>query len=72
MADWHRYNWSDLTNNGIYGGVIHEVTLGVNWFLNPNMKIQWNYDVGHRGNLGPTSTSNGAYQGFGTRLAFDW
>lgn len=67
-----RYSYNDLSNNGIYGGQINEVTVGLNWFLNPNMKIQWNYDVGYRGQLGPTANSNGSYQGFGTRFAFDF
>lgn len=67
-----RYSYSDMTNNGINGGQINEVTLGLNWFWNPNMKIQWNYDVGYRSQLGAGSLSNGTYQGFGTRLAFDF
>jgi phosphate-selective porin OprO/OprP len=67
-----RYAYSDLSNHGIYGGQVNEVTLGLNWFLNGNMKIQWNYDVGYRGQLGPGSNSNGTFQGVGTRLAFDW
>jgi phosphate-selective porin OprO/OprP len=67
-----RYAYSKLTDNGIYGGNVHEVTLGVNWFLTPNMKVQWNYDVGYRGNLGPASTSSGPFQGFGTRCAIDF
>lgn len=67
-----RYCYSDLSNNGIYGGQINEVTLGLNWFLNPNMKVQWNYDIGYRGQLGPGSNSNGTYQGLGTRVAFDF
>lgn len=67
-----RYAWSKLTDNGIYGGDVSEVTLGLNWFLNPNLKIQWNYDVGYRGNLGPGSTSSGIFQGLGTRFAFDF
>ena len=67
-----RYAWSKMTDNGIYGGDVQEVTLGLNWFLTPNMKIQWNYDVGYRGNLGPGSNSNGTFQGFGTRFAFDF
>lgn len=67
-----RYCYSDLSNNGIYGGQTNEVTLGLNWFLNPNMKIQWNYDIGYRGQLGPLASSNGTYQGFGTRFAIDW
>lgn len=67
-----RYAWSKLTDNGIYGGDVNEFTLGLNWFLNPNLKIQWNYDIGYRGTLGPGSTSNGIFQGLGTRLAFDF
>lgn len=67
-----RYSYSDLSNAGINGGQINEVTLGLNWFLNPNMKIQWNYGVGYRGQLGVGSSSNGTYQGFGTRFAFDF
>lgn len=67
-----RYSYTDLSSHGIYGGVVHEVTAGLNWFLNPNMKVQWNYDVGYRGDLGPGNTSNGTFQGVGTRLAFDF
>jgi phosphate-selective porin OprO/OprP len=67
-----RYSYSDLTDNGIFGGQTNEVTLGLNWFLNPNMKIQWNYDFGFRSQLGPGSSSSGLYQGFGTQLAFDF
>lgn len=67
-----RYGYSDLSNHGIFGGQINEVTLGLNWFLNPNVKLQWNYDIGYRGQLGPLSSSNGTFQGFATRLAFDF
>lgn len=66
-----RYSYNDLSNHGIFGGQINEVTLGLNWFLNPNAKIQWNYDIGYRGQLGPGSSSNGTFQGFGIRFAFD-
>jgi phosphate-selective porin OprO/OprP len=65
-----RYCYSDLNDGPINGGTLHEVTLGVNWFLNPNMKIQWNYDIGHRSI--PTGTSDGYYYGFGMRMAFDF
>ena len=65
-----RYSWIDLSNNGINGGTLHEVTLGLNWFLNPNIKFQWNYDFGHR--LAEGATSNGTYQGFGMRMAMDF
>lgn len=65
-----RYCWSDLNDNGINGGTVNEVTLGLNWFLNPNMKFQWNYDIGHRSLAG--GTSDGYFYGFGMRMAFDF
>jgi phosphate-selective porin OprO/OprP len=65
-----RYCWSDLNDNGINGGTVNEVTIGLNWFLNPNMKIQWNYDIGHRSLTG--GTSDGYYYGFGMRMAVDF
>jgi phosphate-selective porin OprO and OprP len=65
-----RYCYSDLDDGKIHGGIINEVTLGLNWFLNPNMKFQWNYDIGHRHLQG--GTSDGYYSGFGMRMAFDF
>jgi phosphate-selective porin OprO/OprP len=65
-----RYCWSTLDDGVIHGGKVNEVTLGLNWFLNPNMKIQWNYDIGHRDITG--GTSSGFYSGFGMRMAFDF
>src|SRR5262249_471480 len=65
-----RYNWFSLDDGPINGGEINEVTLGINWFLNPNLKVQWNYDFGHR-HL-PGGTSDGNYSGFGMRVAFDF
>jgi phosphate-selective porin OprO/OprP len=66
-----RYCWADLNDNGINGGIINEWTAGLNWFVNPNMKIQWNYDIGHR-NIAFPGTSSGMYQGFGMRMTFDF
>jgi phosphate-selective porin OprO/OprP len=65
-----RYSWLDLNSKGVLGGVAHDVTLGLNWFLNPNMKVQWNYSVSHRDVEG--GGSDGIIHGFGTRLAFDF
>jgi phosphate-selective porin OprO/OprP len=73
MGAWQvgaRYSYTDLDDRGINGGIINEVTLGLNWFLNPNMKFQWNYDIGHRELAG--GTSDGNYYGFGMRMAFDF
>ena len=64
-----RYSWVDLSDSGINGGEVHDLTLGLNWFFNPNMKLQWNYSIARRDlDLG----SDGVVQGFGMRLAWDF
>lgn len=71
-----RYSYLDLADKGINGGsqsngaTIHDVTFGINWFLNPNMKVQWNYSLAFREAIG--DASNGTIHAFGTRLAFDF
>ncbi len=65
-----RYNELNLNNKGINGGRLQDVTLGLNWFLNPNMKIQWNVTLTHR--RGQQNTGNGNIYGFGMRVAQDF
>jgi phosphate-selective porin OprO/OprP len=38
-----RYNYLDLDDSGFNGGILQNQTYGLNWFLNPNMKCQFNY-----------------------------
>jgi phosphate-selective porin OprO/OprP len=64
-----RYSWIDLNDKSIRGGVAEDVTFGVNWYLNPNLKFQWNYTVADRNLNGP---SDGLVHGFGMRTAFDF
>lgn len=65
-----RYSWLDLRDSGIDGGVVQDVTLGLNWFLNPNAKIQFNGLWCDRD--APNAGADGQFIGFGTRLAFDF
>lgn len=81
-----RYSWLDLASQGVNGGTVHAVTVGLNWFLNPNAKFQINYDLGYRdatqyssvgtaGGVvrpGNDDVRDGIFQGVGTRLAFDF
>jgi phosphate-selective porin OprO/OprP len=64
-----RYSWIDLQDKEIAGGTLHDITVGLNWFLNPNLKFQWNYSIAHREVSGP---ADGYVQGFGMRMAFDF
>ncbi|HET6573747.1 MAG TPA: porin [Fimbriiglobus sp.] len=65
-----RYSYLDLNSRGIEGGIIHDLTLGLNWFLNPNAKVQLNYFLAHRDV--PGVLGDGYIQGFGTRMAWDF
>ena len=69
-----RYDHADLNNSGVNGGILDGLTLGLNWFLNPNMKVQWNWDYTHRSTVTTAtgSTPSGEILGFGTRLAVDF
>ncbi|MBC8115412.1 MAG: hypothetical protein H7062_13595 [Candidatus Saccharimonas sp.] len=65
-----RLSYLDLTNKAINGGQITDMTLGLNWFLNPNMKIQANYLLANRD--GQQGAGSGWFNGLGVRAAVDF
>jgi len=65
-----RFGYLDLNDRSIQGGQVYDWTLGLNWFLNPNMKIQFNYMLLHRD--GQQDVAEGWINGFGTRAAVDF
>lgn len=65
-----RYSQLNLEGDGLEGGIVEDVTLGLNWFLNPNMKFQWNYVCTFRDSF--RSDVDGRIHGFGMRLAHDF
>lgn len=38
-----RHSELDLNDGPIAGGLLRDYTVGVNWYLNPNMRFMWNY-----------------------------
>ena len=38
-----RYSYSDMSNGDILGGVGQNITLSLNWWFNPNSRLQFNY-----------------------------
>jgi len=80
-----RYNYLCLNDGEVNGGVLNGCTLGLNWLLNPNARVYFNYDFTYRefnstpwakSSTGavpsPSYNGSGWINGFGTRLAFDF
>ncbi len=65
-----RYSYLDVSNKAVQAGRLDSVTLGLNWYLNANAKIQWNYDYTQRGDT--TNPAQGHIHAFGMRTAFDF
>jgi phosphate-selective porin OprO/OprP len=69
-----RYNYLDLNDQGINGGQLHNLTAGLNWFFNPNMKWQFNYIATYR-DVSQTRAfpeGSGWIHGWGMRVAQDF
>jgi phosphate-selective porin OprO/OprP len=64
-----RFSYLDLNDKAIQGGQVYDWTVGLNWFLNPNMKVQLNYIAEHRDTPGVTP---GWINGVGLRAAYDF
>jgi phosphate-selective porin OprO/OprP len=47
-----RYSWLDLNDKDIRGGILGDLTLGLNWQLNPNLRWMLNYIHSHRNGSG--------------------
>ena len=68
-----RYSYLSLSDGQVNGGVLNSITLGVNWMMNPNARLYFNYDITYRDFVNMNGDNgSGAINGFGTRLAFDF
>ncbi len=47
-----RYSRLDLDSQFVLGGILQDVTLGLNWYLNPNTRFMWNYVSADRIDIG--------------------
>jgi phosphate-selective porin OprO/OprP len=60
-----RYSYLDLDSNGVRGGKLRNLTLGVNWYANPNVRLTLNYVFAHR-------QAKGSAHGFITRVQLEF
>lgn len=47
-----RYSSLDLNHGSVSGGRLNDFTAGLNWYLNPNARLMWNYIRAERDALG--------------------
>jgi phosphate-selective porin OprO/OprP len=64
-----RFSYLDLNDKSIQGGTVYSWTAGLNWFWNPNMKVQLNSIAEYRDQPG---VAPGWINGVGMRAAFDF
>lgn len=67
-----RYNYLDLNDSGLDGGKLHNLSSGLNWFLNPNMKLQFDYMATYRDAPLAPGVGDGWAHGWGMRFAHDF
>jgi phosphate-selective porin OprO/OprP len=65
-----RYSYLNLNDGPVQGGVLQGTTFGLNWYLNNNFKIQFEYVHDSRWSKASGGSGNnaGGVDGFGTRM----
>jgi phosphate-selective porin OprO/OprP len=71
-----RYEYIDLGNDIVtsdFQGREQDIIVGLNWWLNPNFRVQLNYVWAEIDGLNTTATNqNGIVHAFGARFQWDW
>jgi phosphate-selective porin OprO/OprP len=71
-----RYSYADFSDEDIFGGEGHSLTMGLNWYWNPHASVQLNYIMGEISDrqevVGPTTYTEGDYSVLGIRFRVDF
>jgi phosphate-selective porin OprO/OprP len=63
-----RFSYLDLNDKAVQGGQVYDWTVGLNWFLSPSMKLQFNYILEHR--EAPQDVVSGWISGLGVEAGY--
>jgi phosphate-selective porin OprO and OprP len=66
----YRYGYIDLNDDAVLGGLYSEHTVGLNWYWNSNIKLQFNYVNGQR--TVPSPAVSGNVQGLSFQAALEF
>jgi phosphate-selective porin OprO/OprP len=64
-----RYDFVDLNSGPFQAGKMDSITVGLNWYLNPNLRVMLNYVYTNRQT--GSSASSGQFDAFGIRVHLD-
>ncbi len=68
-----RYSTADFSDDNVDGGVGNSVTFAMNWYWNPNARMQFNYIYGDIDNRRPAAgLTSGDYSIIGARFMVDF
>ncbi len=69
-----RYSYLNLNDGPVQGGVLNGVEAGVNWYLNNNVKVQFEYMYNEREDKSSAVNGNtpGSIQAIGTRVQWQF
>ena len=65
-----RYSWIDLSDGAVRGGLASDISMGINWYLNPNSRFMWDYIAINRS--APTAGASGWAGVLGMRYQIDF
>jgi phosphate-selective porin OprO/OprP len=65
-----RYDHVDVNSGLVEGGRLDSITLGLNWYLNPNARIMLNYVWTEQNVANPAA--DGSFSAFGVRVHYDF
>ena len=69
-----RYSKADYTDDNVFGGIGESFTFGLNWYWNPNARMQFNYINGKINDRTVDGTPDvfGDYDIYGVRWMVDF
>jgi phosphate-selective porin OprO/OprP len=67
-----RYEFVDLNEKDITGGELTDITVGANWYMNPNARVMVNYVHSSMENVGTDAVDEGALSTLETRFQIDF